>query len=137
MQRADIFTSKTVEPTGVTGRANPKFSRTNPKDFRIGSIIMNDYQIGSIAILENQKSIGLIQSKINRAIATSFPNQLSSMEISLSNVNRAIAQSRPCGILFASANGKLYFEVLKIFSVPENHLLLQRVKTLPKSAFLN
>jgi hypothetical protein len=37
-------------------------------------------------------------------------------------VNRAIAQSRPSGILFALANGKLYFEYLKIFSVPENHL---------------
>ena len=35
-------------------------------------------------------------------------------------VNRANAQSRPCGILFAPANGKLYFEFLKIFSVPEN-----------------
>jgi hypothetical protein len=54
----------------------------------------------------------------------------------ISKVNRANAQSRPSGILFALANGKLYFEFLKIFSVPENHLLLQRAKTLPKSAFL-
>ena len=37
-----------------------------------------------------------------------------------SKVSRANAQSRPSGILFASANGKLYFEFLKIFSVPEN-----------------
>ena len=34
--------------------------------------------------------------------------------------NRANAQSRTGGILFAPANGKLYFEELKIFSVPEN-----------------
>jgi len=39
-----------------------------------------------------------------------------------SKVNRANAQSRLSGILFALANGKLYFECLKIFSVPENHL---------------
>jgi hypothetical protein len=51
--------------------------------------------------------------------------------------NPAHAQSRPCGISFAPANGKLYFEALKIFSVPENHLLLRRAKTLPKSAFSN
>jgi hypothetical protein len=50
--------------------------------------------------------------------------------------NRANAQSRLSGILFALANGKLYFEFLKIFPVPENHLPLQGVKTLPKSAFL-
>jgi hypothetical protein len=35
-------------------------------------------------------------------------------------VNRANAQFRDSGILFAPANGKLYFEFLKIFSVPEN-----------------
>jgi hypothetical protein len=35
-------------------------------------------------------------------------------------VNGANTQSRPGGILFAPANGKLYFEFLKIFSVPEN-----------------
>jgi len=53
----------------------------------------------------------------------------------ISKVNRANAQSRLSGILFALANGKLYFECLKIFSVPENHLPFQGVKTLPKSAF--
>jgi hypothetical protein len=37
-------------------------------------------------------------------------------------VNRAKAQSRPSGILFAQANGKLYFEFLKIISVPQNNL---------------
>ena len=51
-------------------------------------------------------------------------------------VNRANAQSRPGGILFALANGKLYFEFLKIFSAPENHLPWQGAKMLPKSAFL-
>jgi len=40
-------------------------------------------------------------------------------------VNGANAQSRLSGILFAQANGKLYFEELKIFSVPENHLPLR------------
>ena len=50
--------------------------------------------------------------------------------------NQAKAQSRHSGILFAPANGKLYFECLKIFSVPENHLPLQGVKTPPKLAFL-
>jgi hypothetical protein len=45
-------------------------------------------------------------------------------EVSPANpkVNWAIAQSRPSGILFASANGKLYFEFLKSISVPQNHL---------------
>jgi len=38
----------------------------------------------------------------------------------LSKVNGANAQSRLCGILIAPAIGKLYFEYLKIFSVPEN-----------------
>jgi hypothetical protein len=52
-------------------------------------------------------------------------------------VNRAYSQFRDSGILFAPANGKLYFEFLKIFSVPENHLPLQGAKTLPKSAFFN
>jgi len=37
-------------------------------------------------------------------------------------VNRAKAQSRHSGILFAHANGKLYFEFLKIISVPQNNL---------------
>ena len=43
-------------------------------------------------------------------------------------INRANAQSRRSGILFAPANGKLCFEYLKTFSVPENHLPLQGVK---------
>jgi hypothetical protein len=37
-----------------------------------------------------------------------------------SKVNKAYSQFRDSGILFAPANGKLYFEFLKIFSVPEN-----------------
>jgi len=36
---------------------------------------------------------------------------------------------------FAPANGKLYFEFLKIFSVPENTCPCRGLKTLPKSAF--
>jgi hypothetical protein len=44
-------------------------------------------------------------------------------------VNRANSQSRDSGILCALAHGKLYFEFLKIFSVPENHLPLQGAKT--------
>jgi hypothetical protein len=43
-------------------------------------------------------------------------------QFSTFNYLRANAQSRLSGILFALANGKLYFEYLKIFSVPENHL---------------
>jgi hypothetical protein len=35
-------------------------------------------------------------------------------------VSWAYSQFRDSGILFAPANGKLYFEFLKIFSVPEN-----------------
>jgi hypothetical protein len=61
---------------------------------------------------------------------------ISIVNLANSKVNRANAQSRPSRILCALAHGKLYFEFLKIFSVPENHLLLQRAKTLPKSAFL-
>ena len=52
-----------------------------------------------------------------------------------SKVNGAYAQSRPSGILFAPANGKLYFEFLKIFSVPENHLRLQRAKRFRSQRF--
>ena len=52
-----------------------------------------------------------------------------------SQVNRANAQSRLSGILFALANGKLYFEFLKIFSVPENTCSCRGLKMLPKSAF--
>ena len=40
----------------------------------------------------------------------------------ISKVNRAKAQSRPSGILFAQANGKLYFEFLKRISGTQNHL---------------
>ena len=48
--------------------------------------------------------------------------QLTYSKVSMANLKaeRANAQSRSCGILFALANGKLYFEFLKIFSVPEN-----------------
>jgi hypothetical protein len=37
-------------------------------------------------------------------------------------VNRAYSQSRPCGILFALANGKLYFEHPETFRDAQNHL---------------
>jgi len=53
-----------------------------------------------------------------------------------SQVNRANPQSRLSGILCALAHGKLYFEFLKIFSVPENNLPLQGAKNTPKSYFL-
>jgi hypothetical protein len=43
-------------------------------------------------------------------------------------VSRANVQSRPSGILFAPANGKLYFAALKILSVPQNNLPLQGKK---------
>jgi hypothetical protein len=48
-------------------------------------------------------------------------------EISPANtkVSRANVQSRPCGILLSSDNGKLYFAALKILSVPQNNLPLQ------------
>ncbi|GAB6013498.1 hypothetical protein [Viscerimonas tarda] len=59
-------------------------------------------------------------------------------KVSLANikVNRADAQFRDSGILFAPANGKLYFEFLKIFSVPENTCPCRGQKRAPKSAFL-
>jgi hypothetical protein len=53
-----------------------------------------------------------------------------------SKVNGANAQSAHRRILFAQANGKLYFEYLKIFSVPENHLPLQGAKHLRSRCFL-
>ncbi|KAA6348516.1 hypothetical protein EZS27_004040 [termite gut metagenome] len=42
----------------------------------------------------------------------------------ISKVNKANAQSAQRRILLSMDNGKLYFECLKIFSVPENHLPL-------------
>jgi len=52
-----------------------------------------------------------------------------------SKVNGANAQSRPSGILFAPANGKLYFEFLKIFSVPENTCSCREQNTSEVSVF--
>jgi hypothetical protein len=49
--------------------------------------------------------------------------------IAILKVNQANAQFRPSGILFAPANGKLYFEFLKIFSVPENTCPCREQKT--------
>jgi len=57
------------------------------------------------------------------------------VKILVQTVNEAYAQSRLSGILFALANGKLYFEFLKIFSVPENTCSCRGLKMLPKSAF--
>jgi hypothetical protein len=51
------------------------------------------------------EEVGLANRKVNPVYLT---------------VNGADAQSRQSGILFAQANGKLYFECLKIFSAPEN-----------------
>lgn len=52
-------------------------------------------------------------------------------------VNRAYSQFRDSGILFAPANGKLYFEFLKIFSVPENTCPCRGQKRAPKSCVFN
>jgi hypothetical protein len=57
------------------------------------------------------------------------------MKIMVQTVNRANAQSRPSGISFAPANGKLYFEFLKIFSVPENTYSCRGRKTLRSRVF--
>jgi hypothetical protein len=62
-------------------------------------------------------------------------NHKNLVKITVQTVNRANAQSRLSGILFALANGKLYFEFLKIFSVPENTCSCRGLKMLPKSAF--
>ena len=50
-------------------------------------------------------------------------------------VNKAIDKSRLSGILFAPANSKLYFEVLKIISAPQNNLPLKRGGKYSKVAF--
>jgi hypothetical protein len=44
----------------------------------------------------------------------------SKVSSAIPKVNGTNAQFRYRGILFAPANGKLYFAFLKIFSVPEN-----------------
>jgi hypothetical protein len=56
--------------------------------------------------------------KINRKVNNIGMNV---SEVNL-NISRSNAQSRPSGILFASANSKLYFEVPGINSVPQNNL---------------
>jgi hypothetical protein len=53
-----------------------------------------------------------------------------------SKVNNANIQYRHSGILFAQANGKLCFEVLKTFSVPENHLPCREQNTAEVGVFL-
>ena len=52
-----------------------------------------------------------------------------------SEISCANAQFRRSGILIAPAIGKLYFECLKMFSVPENTCSCRERKMLPKSAF--
>jgi hypothetical protein len=70
-----------------------------------------------------------------------FRTEAAGLAISIVNlanaiVNRANAQSRPSGILFAQANGKLCFDYTETFPYNQNPLPLQGAKTLPKSAFL-
>ena len=48
-------------------------------------------------------------------------------------VNRAKNQYRASGILCALAHGKLYFEALKMFSVPQNDLPRKRGRLLLRS----
>jgi hypothetical protein len=48
-------------------------------------------------------------------------------------VNPANAQSHRGGILFAPANSKLYFEALKMLSVPQNNLPRAGEGNAPKS----
>jgi hypothetical protein len=50
-------------------------------------------------------------------------------------VSRANAQSRPGGILFAPANGKLYFEAFGINSMLQNNLPHAGEGNAPKSHF--
>jgi hypothetical protein len=50
-------------------------------------------------------------------------------------VSKANAQSRGSGILFAPANSKLYFAVLKMLSVPQNNLPRVGEGNAPKSHF--
>jgi hypothetical protein len=50
-----------------------------------------------------------------------------------SKVNGAYSQSRPSGILFAQANGKLYFERLETFRAAQNHLPHKGGERTPKS----
>jgi len=73
--------------------------------------------------------------RYSKSIQTVQENRVKSLSLIRKSI-KAFKQFRPSEILFALANGKLYFEFLKIFSVPENHLPLQGAKTLPKSAFL-
>ena len=56
------------------------------------------------------------------AVSDLPPFAIPKVSPAIPKVSRANAQSRPCGILFAQANGKLYFEFLKKISVPQNHL---------------
>ena len=49
--------------------------------------------------------------------------------------HRAKRLSRHSGILFAPANGKLYFETLETFSASQNRLRLQRAKHLQSRCF--
>ena len=118
-QRTGTFsTFKSVLPNGMFCTETPTFIRATPQDNRTNPQAKQTTSQGN----QDSPKDSQANPKCNRAITT---------------VNRAIAQSRPSGILFAQANGKLCFEYLKTFSVPENHLLLQRVKTPPKSAFLS
>jgi hypothetical protein len=53
-----------------------------------------------------------------------------------SKISRAYSQFCGSKILLSLDSGKLYFECLKIFSVPENHLPLRVQKRAPKSCVL-
>jgi hypothetical protein len=71
------------------------------------------FMINKTSLFRRQKPV--IQVGKNPATDTEI-NQANS------KVNRANAQSRPSGILFAPANGKLYFELLISFCAAQNNL---------------
>jgi hypothetical protein len=114
MQKVEISKPKTIDPRGEANRI---------------SRIANCRNIVAAVRLESG-NIPAISHCAERHCEGDCPKQsifnsqrlLSKTEASTFNCLRADAQSRLSGILFALANGKLYFEELKIFSVPENHL---------------
>ena len=56
------------------------------------------------------------------AVSDLPPSAIPKVNPAIQKVSRANAQSRPSGILFAQANGKLYFERLTTFRAAQNHL---------------
>jgi len=67
-----------------------------------------------------------IQSKTSHVSPTSSASPNPKVNRANPKVNRAKNQYRASGILCALAHGKLYFEALKMFSVPQNDLPRKR-----------